>query len=84
MGSGAWWVLRPSHVVVLSLHVGLRAGGVGSWAVVVVLGLVGVVVLVFVVVVVLLVLGVVVMVVGVLVGSVLRVCRQDPFGAPKA
>ena len=83
VGFGARWVLSPSHLVVLSVHGGLRAGGVGWQAVVVVAGLVVVVVMVVVVVVVAvaLVVGWVVLVVGVgvVVVVVVRVCPQDPL-----
>ena len=65
VGFGARWVLRPSQLVVLSVHGGLRAGGLGWRAVVVVFGLLVEVVEEVVVVV-------------VLVGAVVRVLRVSP------
>ena len=65
-GWSARWL--PSFLLVLFVHVGLRPGGVGWWAVVVV----GVVLVVVVV-------GPLVVVVWVVVGLVLRVWPMDPL-----
>ena len=66
-GWNARWVVLPSHALVLLVHGGLWAGGVGRWAmvvlVVVVLGLV--------------VVGALVVVALVVVVVVLRVCPED-------
>ena len=77
----AWWVVRPSHVLVVFVHGGLLAGGVGRWAVVVVVmevvfGLVVVVVVVHVVAGALVAAAVVV---GLVVFVVLWVRPQDPL-----
>ena len=67
VGLSVRWVVQPSQVIVLSVHGGVRAGGVGWRAVMVVVGLVVVVVVV------------VVVVLGVVVVVVLRVCPGDPL-----
>ena len=90
VGMSAAWVVRPSQVMVLLVHGGSWAGGVGWWAVVVVVGLMVVVVVVVgvvlgvvvVVVVVVLVVGALVaavMVVGLVVGPVLWVRPEAPL-----
>ena len=74
VGLSVWWVVQPSQVMVLLVHRGLLAAGVGFWAVVVVVGLVVVAVVVVAVVLgVVLVLVVVVVVVVVVVGTLVAV-----------
>ena len=82
MGLSAWWVVRPSHVLVLFVHGGLWPGGVGWWAVVVVV--VGVVLGVVVVVVVVVVVAgalLAVVVVGLVVVVVPLVRPKDPLAS---
>ena len=70
VGFSAWWVVLPSHALLLLLHGGLWPGWIGWWAVIVVV----VVVLVVVVV------GALAEVALVVVVVVVRVCPQHPLG----
>ena len=69
VGLSAWWVVLPSHALVLLVHGGLWPGGVGLWSVVVEVVLIVVVVVV----------GALVVVALVVVVMLLRVCPEDPL-----